>query len=324
MNMWNTLAEYIQRLLGITLRLEDFNDQSLPFYLNSIFSFRTGILEGHSFLFCALKAEYLPTPSQLANYQVEIHKKSSLEPVFVFPSLSSWNRQRLIESKIPFIVPGKQLYMPMILIDLREHFQRPHTTQDRLSMPAQYSIICQLLNASVEGGTVRQLARTGFYSAISMSRAFEELTALGLADTIPGKTRPLHFLFQRQKLWETALPYLQSPVKKRFYISADYANPEWPLAGLSALSSCTMLDSGALPCFAMGKKDIEILRNQGIIEESPRTDTDIELESWAYNPRILCGPDSPMVDPFSLFLSLQDENDERVRYALNNLLKEYF
>ena len=52
------------------------------------------------------------------------------------------------------------------------------------------------------------------------------------------------------------------------------------------------VDSGAIPCFAMGKERYRNLRNQGIIEESPRTDTDIELESWAYNPRILCGPDS--------------------------------
>ena len=46
--------------------------------------------------------------------------------VYVTGALASYERKRLIEQKVPFMVPGNQLYLPDLGIDLREYFrQRP-------------------------------------------------------------------------------------------------------------------------------------------------------------------------------------------------------
>ena len=45
------------------------------------------------------------------------------------------------------------------------------------------------------------------------------------------------------------------------------------------------------------------------------------LQLWCYEPRILLVDGS--VDPFSLYLSLQDENDERIEMALEEMMEQY-
>ena len=38
--------------------------------------------------------------------------------------MASYERKRLIEQKVPSIVPGNQLYLPDLGLDLREYFRR--------------------------------------------------------------------------------------------------------------------------------------------------------------------------------------------------------
>jgi len=314
------LSGYFLKLLGLRLRLKAFPSQNLPYFLSGLFSFKTGEIERCKLLFCFPKADEIPTPAQLKAYEADLRGRTGLEPVFVFSDLSSWDRQRLIEGRLAFVVPNKQLYLPTLLIDLREHFAQTRRKAERLSFPAQYLVIDQLLHASIEGQTVRELSRVLTYSATSMSRAFEELVTLGLAETEPGKSRPVHFIHDRKGLWTTALSYLQSPVKKRWYWMGGDVHPQWPRAGISALARQTMLNEDAQDCFALEPAEIKTYINQGKVGERPRNEQDPLLEVWGYAPRGLCGENGENVDPFSLYLSLRGENDERVRTAIENLL----
>ena len=45
------------------------------------------------------------------------------------------------------------------------------------------------------------------------------------------------------------------------------------------------------------------------------------LQVWCYEPRIF--EVDGHVDPFSLFLSLQNENDERIEMALEEMMEQY-
>lgn len=38
--------------------------------------------------------------------------------VYVTTTLASYERKRLVQQKVPFIVPGNQLYLPELAIDL--------------------------------------------------------------------------------------------------------------------------------------------------------------------------------------------------------------
>jgi len=49
-----------------------------------------------------------------------IQTKQKDDVVYVRTRMTAFNRKRLIEQKVPFIVPGNQMYLPTLAIDLRE------------------------------------------------------------------------------------------------------------------------------------------------------------------------------------------------------------
>ena len=55
-------------------------------------------------------------------------------------------------------------------------------------------------------------------------------------------------------------------------------------------------------------------------EVSSPEEADVQLELWSYNPKLF--EKDGLVDPFSLYLSLQDIKDERVEAALEKLIEE--
>ena len=67
---------------------------------------------------------------------------------FVFLALPTFDRKRLIQRRIPFLVPGRQTYLPVALIDLREKAKGGQRLLDepkeRLSAPAQVLVLYHL------------------------------------------------------------------------------------------------------------------------------------------------------------------------------------
>jgi len=315
------VEDYLLRILGLKLKIKPAGSLSLPFYLTSLFSLGSAEIEGRTLLFCTVAGDEIPSPAQIKKHAAELCERTGLEPVFVLPGLSSWDRARLIEGRIAFVVPGRQLYLPTLLIDLREHFARERGRPDRLPFPAQFLLLLQLLHGSVEGKTVRELSREFSYSATTMSRAVREIEALGLVETGEGKARPLHFPTVRRGLWTAALPHLQTPVKGLWFVPAGAGLPRLPYAGMSALASLSMLNDDARRTYAISSTDAKSLIADGRARKQALDEGDHRLEVWAYDPLQLSSENSMTVDPFSLYLSLAGENDERVRKALDGLVK---
>ncbi|MFZ2635681.1 MAG: helix-turn-helix domain-containing protein [Rectinemataceae bacterium] len=316
------VEDYLLKTFGLRIKIKPLTGVSLPFYLSNLFSLGTTEIKGSKLLLCTLSSEEKPSPAQFKKYAVELYDRTGLEAAFVLPGLSSWDRTRLIEGRIAFIVPGRQIYLPTLLIDLREHFARERGKPDRLSYPAQFLLIIQILYGRVEGKTVRELSREFAFSATTMSRAVRELLALDLVETKEGKARPLHFALDKRGLWATALAYLQSPVKSMWYTPSVSPLLGLPYAGMSALAHLSMMNEDERPCYAVSYATAKPLIEKGIFHAQPLKDTDHLIEVWAYDPCAMSGKDSSTVDPLSLYLSLAGENDERVRKAIEGLIKE--
>ena len=68
--------------------------------------------------------------------------------VYVTEALASYERRHLIAKKVPFIVPGNQLFLPELGIDLREYFRgRAPTADVHLSPATQAVLIATLLGS---------------------------------------------------------------------------------------------------------------------------------------------------------------------------------
>lgn len=101
------------------------------------------------------------------------------------------------------------------------------------------------------------------------------------------------------------------------------AKSEIPLSctasGLCALSVLTSLDEGSIKYCSTSATELRNLPVQ--LDYKDKFDPDADrLEIWSYNPKPLAT--DGLADPLSLSLEFADETDERVRKAVDDLLKE--
>jgi hypothetical protein len=241
--------------------------------------------------------------------------------VLVISALPSYARKSMIQQHVPFIVPGTQMFLPMLMIDLREHYpKRREGLEDTLSSVAQVIVLYHLVQEPLNNVPVGQIATRLGYSATAIGNADDELQHTGICDVVrEGKTLSLHFKASKRDVWQTAEHLLSTPVKRTQWIRWGRPRPEMRLAGLSALSTYTMLAEDSSPTYAIRDKHLlDALERGQLIGCASRDDAEARIESWRYDPSVLTRKSA--VDPCSLYLSLRHSADERVQKELTSLL----
>lgn len=297
---------------------------SLPYFLRDAYDMRELTL-GRRRLVLALQRDPEKTP--LARVRTQIQKIAAvtgMPVVYVPTALASYERKRLIEQHVPFLVPGNQLYLPDLGVDLREHFRKPYQqTDEALSPSAQAIVIAALLDQPwrPERAASELAGRLG-YTPMTWSRASRQIAATGVAAIHSvGRARNLRFLQGPKETWERIRGRLRSPVKR-----VTLATPPDDLgkhlarrAGLSALAAQSMLVEPQTACYAFDAAGWQAARELGWVEQPGPDSGTAEVQVWTYRTDI--AERSPNVDPLSLWLSLQGTADERVQAALDELME---
>ncbi|MHB0869748.1 MAG: hypothetical protein ACYC5J_09885 [Chloroflexota bacterium] len=315
------IEQYLWETLGIHVVLHPWDrSNGLPHYLRERYHlFRTNLLGTECLLMIdAWEGEH--PPGVVGMHLEQIRSRSGMEAVYVRPAITSYNRKRLIERKIPFIVPGNQMYLPMLGIDLREHLKRLREKRTLFSPSTQVLVLYVLWKKTTETITPTGMAERLGYSAMTLTRAFDELETAGIGEqTTLGKERQLRFVETGRQLWEEALPYLGSPVRRRLFASAGAPLEGGQLAGQSALARYTMLAEPRVPVFAFSSEAWKAKVEEGGVSEIPLPEPDgYQIELWRYLPEQFA--QEGIVDRLSLYLSLREVDDERVQAALDELL----
>ena len=153
---------------------------------------------------------------------------------------------------------------------------------------------------------------------MTASRAAREVVAAGIAssDSV-GRVRRLKIDRTARETWEHSKPLLRSPVRRRGWVlpTHDLAVPKFRLAGLSALARQSMLVEPSWQTYALSPSQWKVASQQGaktVPEPEPGA---LQLELWNYSPAFV--PDTALVDPLSLILSLQSDADDRIQQALD-------
>jgi len=247
--------------------------------------------------------------------------------VFVFPNMLAFQRQRLIQHQIPFIVPKRHIYLPEAIIDIRTvastTIVEDESKSKQLSIPAQVMLLYYLQRDPGEDWNLGQWAQNLEYSAMTISRAYRDLVRFKLVEPEHvGRKVILRFDNNRRKLWKRSKGYLFSPVRKRTVVQPlKRRHVIAYFAGYSALSHYSQLSEGSSPEYAMSNADYMIAKNRGMIRERHFSDDEIcTVEKWRYCPRILV-KNSHTVDRLSLYLSVQHDPDERVQIALDEMIE---
>ena len=319
------VQHYLEEVLGIPApEVRPWARESeLPYFLRDAFQINELDLLGHSVLL-AIDRKTADKP-RLGEVRAQLNKVRALagQPVlYCTGALASYERRRLIEQKVPFIVPGNQLYLPDLGIDLREYFrQRSIAAAATLSPSAQAMLISALLRRPWQTEWQPSVVAAALgYTPMTLSRAVKELTAAGIATSYAlGRTRCLQMAQTPQQTWEQARPMLRTPVKRSVWVHDDLAIAGQPrlLAGLSALAHHSMLAEPKWPIYAISPAQWRAATQAGIEELPEAADGACEWQLWSYTPALLAG--TGVVDPLSLTLSLQDNPDERIQLALDEL-----
>jgi len=293
----------------------------LPYFLQDAFQFTELQLLGQPVVLAEGRTGQKYSLSDVRTWLTQIAALAGQPAVYVTDALASYERRRLIQLKVPFIVPGNQLYLPDLGLDLREYFRRRAPAAQALSPSAQAMLIAALLNQPWEPEWQPSKAASALgYTPMTLSRAIKELTAAGLASVhAMGRTRLLRMQGAPEQVWEQARPVLRTPVRQTVWVAADSvpSTMQGRLAGLSALARHSMLAEPPWPVYAMTGADWRASTQAGV-RQLPEPGSGVqEWQLWSYSPALL--PDAATVDPLSLTLSLQDSTDDRIQLALDEL-----
>lgn len=318
-------SEALERYLGATLHdpvrvnpLE--SGQNLPMFLERIYRLGEGRVAGRRCVFL-VTADDVSTPAEVAKHVALVRSAVDAIVVYVAPSLSAHNRARLLKRGVPFVVPGRQLYIPDLAMDLRERFRtRPKRRADGLSPAAQAVLFHRLLRLDEAATTPTMIAASLRYSAMSIGRAFDRLADAGLAQTEKrGKERHIRFRAHGRQLFDAAHDALRSPVRAQRFVRADGGLGALMHAGESALAALTELSPPQLSTLAVASSDWKALaQHAGLVEIHPNGATH-KIETWRYDPAGLS--DARTVDPLSLHTQFREHRDERVCMAAERLLE---
>lgn len=318
-----TLHDYVQSVLKTDLQLRPLRDgEKLPLFLKQQFELVEGFYVDRPLIFAVEQGVGSSAPSALRKYLAQIERLLGKSVVLVQSNMTGFQRAAHIEAGQPFIVPGKQLFMPHLGVALTERFSRKAIRQlDTLTPAAQLTLFTLLTGADHQEATPSQLAKGLGYTAMSMGRAIDELAILGLVETKrQGREKRVRLAGQKQEVWKNAQALLVSPVRSSHLVRWVSPPPRLNLGGLSALAAHSDLMDAGLQTFAIDGPHWAVFKSDGSVE-SVATDYEAhaQLDVWHYSPAKIEQEDHSFL--LSIYAQFKDDPDERVSLAAQSLIE---
>ncbi len=327
------LKAYIQETLGDSITFSSINSKeltsTLPFYMGEMYTFYKISLFNEPLILLKPIEEDEVSIKQMSKHQELIQEKLNCKSALVLNEIEAFQRKRLIDKRIQFIVPGKQLFLPFFLLDLNEKFYAKRQKKDKISPSAQVMVLWYLLDKTqkfcFEQHNQRDLAKHFSYSTMGISKAVEELIQHGLCEPIEqGKDKMISFIADRRELWLQAEPLLSNPILKVVYVDRLPEEISYIQANYTALSEYSDMNPSRQRSIAIDKTIFYGLEKSGKLDHANDREGEFRIEVWKYNPALfteLLQTDNFAVDPISLYLSMKDDSqDERTDTALEHLL----
>lgn len=328
---------YISETLGIeptTSPLAKSYLDKLPMYILETFKLYSTNLFNTEIIFAELKNNDELSIKQTENQVRQLQNLFKLKIVVVLENVQAYNRKRLIEKGINFIVPGKQLYLPDLLIDLQESYVHPKTKQknETLLPSAQFLLIYHIIHRygqwKLEDLPFKEIATKLGYTAMSITNAIDNLKKHELIDVKGEKEKFIRFRYERPELWNIVLQQnlFVNPVLKTVFVDEKPKDLFLLSCNTSALPIYTNLNPSVQEYFSIEKTVFYGLQKSHALVNPNEYEGKYALEVWKYNPLTLLDElpnDMAVVDPLSLYLSLKDNQNERIEMALDQILEKF-
>ncbi len=291
------LKEYISSFLNEKIRCSSLPSalgKQIPVVLKDKYECTTTALFGVNVVLCFPKETDSLTPAKLQNHMQLFTAKLGMPSIVVMDDIPSYNIQRLIVQRINFIITGKQMFAPSLLLDLRK-MPKPNKDIKEDIPPFAQCLILYNIEVEILCHTINEIMDIFNVSYSTANRAARWLQSKNLTISLKGKAKRLQFAKQGRDLWEASIIYLTTPIEKVVYTNTIPSK---------ALSTTIFNDYEIEPieanCYAVCKDDLKDIT----VSEIGR----FKIEVWKYNPVILAGL-KKHVDKLSLYLSIRNKED---------------
>lgn len=334
-NIMKTLIAYIKDVVGLETEIQPLAKATmdrLPMYLTEGYKWHKLVLADRPYIFAQMKDANAFSIAQMEKHFEQVRTVMQLPIIAIFDKLEAYNRKRLIEKRIAFIVPNKQLYMPEFLIDLREYSITDKKKQSTLTPLAQQLFLIYILDkqndSQLENLTFKELANLLGTNPMGITRAVENLKYHELIEVTGEKEKFIRFMFDRQQMWHNAEQrnILINPVLKRVYVDEKPRGIFMLHSNDSALPEYSDINPTRQEFFAIEKNMFYALQKNNALINANKYEGEYCLEVWKYNPETVVNQwlnNSRIVDPLSLYLCYKENQDERIEMAMEQIIERF-
>ena len=219
-------------------------------------------------------------PMQLAKHQAKMIEAFNHTVIFALESVASYQIARLTQAKVDFIVPGKIVFIPSMLIVLRELKNTVKEMPEKMPPVAQLLVLYHLETRIIDGLTASEIAELTGLAYPTINVALRWLVTNGIIALTGGKQKHVHITMSKEEIWKKSLPLMTSPIERILFTDKK---PEGSLmAGETAMGHYTMLVEPATPVIAIAKATAK--ENAAMMNKEYG---DIKVEVWKYSPALL-------------------------------------
>lgn len=308
--------EYLNKILGIEVVYENVALTHLPNFIATRYRLQLVSMNGQRaiFLYPATELEQIEV---LKKHIARIQKNENLPVVLVLKELTYRQKESLLREKIPFIVAGRQIYLPFMAVYLQERCNAEKESREEI-LPSAQMLLLHFIYGGARELSTSQAAKDLKLTPTSISRASKQLEKMGLLQI---KKRGVQRILQSEDspkmLFRKAENKLLNPIKRTIYIPKKFVGIDLLESGYSALAEYSMLNAPNVKCYATEKIS---QWNDAMTNSLQDSRVQVAVEMWRYNPRKLSTRN--MVDALSLALALREDADERVEEAVEEMLNE--
>lgn len=310
-------------ILGRTVHLQELSKAQMKGVTigdSLSYKFYNGEFLGMPLIFAEPKGK-VATPRSLSVTASNLSLLFGYPTVYLLSKCPAYERQRLIDKDVYFVVPDKYVHLPMLLANERiRKIRQPKV----LSPVAQYLLLYHLQIDSLEGLAARDIKGKIPYSYPSITLGITCLETLGLCQkTADGsKRKVINFYKTGKALWEQAQPFLINPVEQRIFCDDLLAPRDFPICGINALAHYTTLNPDPESIIMMTVPQFRYFRASSALIHANEYDGNFIIEVWKYPPVTIKGTEAEWVDRLSLAISLREDADPRVEGEVERLIND--
>lgn len=329
------LFEYVNDLIGLPFQI-DVTERDwgkiLPMYLTASYTIKAArMLNLKVAIAMPNTVDEQPTVSQLRRHMENIRQFTNTPVIFVFDKMEAYNRRRMVQQQVNFIVPFKQLFVPELLMAFTELKGDKTPKAAHFTPMAQlltfYWLLCREEDIPVEDVPLNEIAALFETNAMAITRAADNMAELDICRRTPGREKSLQFNYSKAETWHIIKQrnLAINPVQKTVFIDERPPVEQLLTTNINALAAYTDLNPVAQSWYAIDKTAYQAYKKTNQWPRENRREGRFAIEVWKYNPALLRQKLlwlENTTDPLSLYYYFANDADERIQDALAQLEKQ--